>query len=268
MKQKISIVMSCMMGIAALFGMTGCKKDWRTPSEEGDFICWLPPFGSTAGIMGLSEQGKMKETIIIPEEIAGKNVRDYTYENPWGEPEGNLESENLRELYIIPQVSMYKVDFNYSPNLEKVVFCYGIFYLDGVVSVKDNQRGVKCYVAGSWRESAIVDEFGCIQNYVLGKEETVKLHIANVSFILNFGITYDDDYYWVDNLNYGEKIGCIPEDPNREPAADFLGWYKEPEGINKWDFEKDTLPEPIYNEEGKELYQETRLYGKWSYHLQ
>ena len=43
----------------------------------------------------------------------------------------------------------------------------------------------------------------------------------------------------------------------------FGGWYKEPECINEWNFETDTLPQAQYGEEGKELYQETKLYAKW-----
>ena len=52
----------------------------------------------------------------------------------------------------------------------------------------------------------------------------------------------------------------------------FMGWYKEPECINEWDFEKDIVPEKVYVEryiESKENmyrfyeYKETILYAKW-----
>ena len=261
MKKKISVLLSCVMGITALLGMAGCKiGDWRIENEEGDFIYWWL-YGNSTRILGLSEQGKMKETIIIPEKIAGKDVHDYTFETErWG-VEGNLESENLKQLYIEPYVGVYMADFNCSPNLEKVVFRGGVDFLNGTKSIKGNQRGVKCYLP-SWDDRWTVDEFGCIQECLIESEENVKLYITNVSFLDNFGRD-KDFYYWVDIVNYGEKIENIPEDPESGQFDEFLGWYKEPECINKWDFENDTLPEPIYNEEGKELYQETRLYAKW-----
>ena len=70
----------------------------------------------------------------------------------------------------------------------------------------------------------------------------------------------------IDDYDYGEKIEFIPPDPEREWYT-FEGWYKEPECINKWDFETDTLPEEVTetNENGEEevIYQETILYAKW-----
>ena len=72
-----------------------------------------------------------------------------------------------------------------------------------------------------------------------------------------------------------EKIEYIPEDPSRE-EYEFGGWYKEAECINKWDFDKDTLPEEQLEEveveatlheeaytEMRQVYQETKLYAKW-----
>ena len=44
---------------------------------------------------------------------------------------------------------------------------------------------------------------------------------------------------------------------------EFDGWYKESECINAWDYEADALPEVQIDEEGQEVYQETRLYAKW-----
>ena len=54
----------------------------------------------------------------------------------------------------------------------------------------------------------------------------------------------------------------MPPYPQRE-GYEFGGWFKEPECQNIWDFGKDTLPQQKLDEEGKEIYQETRLYAKW-----
>lgn len=78
----------------------------------------------------------------------------------------------------------------------------------------------------------------------------------------NFEGALYSGYYWIDNCDYGTKIEYIPENPEREGYA-FGGWFKEAGCINKWDFDEDTLPERKLDEEGREIYQETRLYAKW-----
>ena len=99
---------------------------------------------------------------------------------------------------------------------------------------------------------------------------------ANVSYFYNYDNAPNDNYYWIDNYDYGKKIEFIPPKPTREGYI-FDGWYKESECINKWDFEIDVLPEVKYtdvipthqlrNDETRDtdfrVYQETKLYAKW-----
>ena len=55
---------------------------------------------------------------------------------------------------------------------------------------------------------------------------------------------------------------CIPPIPERDGYA-FDGWYKESDCINEWDFETDALPQAQVDDQGQEIYQETKLYAKW-----
>ncbi|MBO6263496.1 MAG: InlB B-repeat-containing protein [Clostridia bacterium] len=67
----------------------------------------------------------------------------------------------------------------------------------------------------------------------------------------------------MDNSDYGTTIKDTPYYPLREGYG-FTGWYKEPECINKWDFENNTLPTVEYDEEGNPTeYIETKLYAGW-----
>ena len=43
----------------------------------------------------------------------------------------------------------------------------------------------------------------------------------------------------------------------------FMGWYKEPECINKWDFDNDIVPSKEYDENGQYILKEIKLYAKW-----
>ena len=90
----------------------------------------------------------------------------------------------------------------------------------------------------------------------------VKICKANTSYMFNYENSPNEDYFFIKDYKYGEKIETVPYEPIREGYT-FDGWYKEPECINVWDFETDTLPTTLYNESNEEVYQETKLYAKW-----
>ena len=74
-------------------------------------------------------------------------------------------------------------------------------------------------------------------------------------------------YYWLDDIEDGEKIEIIPPDPERAGYT-FGGRYFEPECVNEWNF--DTIinkPEPLptdysylYYYPGNHIY---FIYAKW-----
>ena len=65
----------------------------------------------------------------------------------------------------------------------------------------------------------------------------------------------EDNYYYVDYYENGEKILYIPPIPQRDGYT-FDGWFKEAECINQWDFDVDTL-------QLSEDIEEIKLYAKW-----
>ena len=75
---------------------------------------------------------------------------------------------------------------------------------------------------------------------------------ANVCYFLNYD---ENNYYYIDYYENGEKIMYIPPEPQRAGYS-FGGWFKESDCINQWDFYTDTLQ---LNEE----VQEVKLYAKW-----
>ena len=253
MKKTLKIA-SMILGltILSLATMTGCSENLHT---SGDFVYRL---NEDAFILeGLSEQGKQKETIVVPEEIDGYKVKELTYPY-WLGYRGYFESESIKQLYIIPDLSWSPIiSGDRMINLEKVVFigvnnslrdvsASGIYNVPMVYfSTIRNNRNIE------------VSETGLLD---YGNEDNFWL--SNCNYFYNYAGAKNDGYYWSDNYDYGEKITYVPQNPEREGYI-FGGWFKEPECVNVWNFDADTLPEAKYNEEDEALYQETRLYAKW-----
>ena len=86
--------------------------------------------------------------------------------------------------------------------------------------------------------------------------------IANTCFMYNYCGAPNGGYYFI---NEYERGGLI-EEPEQlfRRGAFFTGWYKEPECINPWNFETDTLPEAEYDENGELVFVETILYAGWN----
>ena len=75
---------------------------------------------------------------------------------------------------------------------------------------------------------------------------------ANVSYHLNYD---ENNYYYIDYYESGEKICYIPPIPQRDGYT-FGGWFKEADCINQWIFDTDTV-------QISEETQEMKLFAKW-----
>ena len=83
---------------------------------------------------------------------------------------------------------------------------------------------------------------------------------ANVSYNYNYNDSPDGGYYWIDDYD-GEVISFVPPTPSRDGYT-FMGWYKESECINEWNFNEDIVPSKEFIEK-EYIYNETTLYAKW-----
>jgi len=145
-----------------------------------------------------------------------------------------MEKESLRDIYFTPLGYQYRA--------QKL--------LNNSVPWTD---GTQEYPSGEYyfyRESDVYNDL------------YIKICKANTSYMFNYENSPNDDYFFIRDYEYGEKIENVPYAPTRKGYT-FDGWYKEAECINAWDFEEDTLPETLYNENNEEVYQETKLYAKW-----
>ena len=269
MKRRLYIIIMSIM-IGSLSILAGCQNnDLEQYYESGDFIYRLED--EKLYLDGLTEQGKQKETIVIPEEIDGYKVERMFYRAWIGGSEAvTFTSSNLKELYIIPDMKIVGINCDYAKKLEKIVFI-GVNNYVRKISVYSNydpekvNYGKMVYYSNiDLYEDFKADDSGKIEKgkSFINSGSRYTGYVSNCNYFYNYEGAENDGYYWSDNYDYGEKITYVPQNPEREGYI-FGGWYKEPECVNIWNFDTDTLPEAKYNEEGEALYQETRLYAKW-----
>ncbi|MDE7191000.1 MAG: InlB B-repeat-containing protein [Clostridia bacterium] len=210
----------------------------------GDFIC--QEYDGKINLKGLSEEGKLKSHIIIPQTIDDKKVSIWGYKSALlSNDVGKWESQNLKKIYVLGDNYVYsgyarnKDMFGKCPLLEKIVFVN-----------KDNRD---LYLLKAGDRTVFVN----YQDYC---DYYAKSDIcgANVSYHYNYEDAPNDGYYWLDDIDGGKLIDFIPEDPKREGYI-FDGWYKEEECLNKWDFRNDLIHKAEYFND----FIENRLYAKW-----
>ena len=85
-----------------------------------------------------------------------------------------------------------------------------------------------------------------------------KIRVANTAYMFNYDGEPNGGYFFINNFDWGKKIDPAPYMPMRN-GYEFKGWYKEPECINLWNFDSDTLPQESEIGENPE----TKLYAGW-----
>lgn len=238
------VIISCIVTDSEITQGDFVYKHFKTSSEEYYVV------------LGLSEEGKEKKILTIPSEVRGVKVKKIGYRKHL-RTVGSIESKNLEILYIEKYIEFGHQLFLNCPNLEKIICLefvdktntdeYYDLYYQNVINNKGTEdeeyRRVGVYVYPE--EDYIVDRQNILYSY------------ANVVYYLDKDTVYYIDFY--DN----EKITDIPSNPVLD-GYEFIGWFKEEECINEWDFDNE-IAEVIYEADGiTRYYNVNRLYAKWN----
>jgi hypothetical protein len=222
----ILLVVVIVVFLFATCNSADCSSNKGEIMEFGDFkYCYIDKAGSSVmlkdgkyvAVLELTKQGKDKETIIIP---------DYIDDKP------------------VVQIGMKGIEFYYSIG-------YGIYnkvYLPcGIKSINDTRYFEPNTIKRFFIDLSDLNFLDTAHGKFYLAEElynkyidmcgldaiTADLHIANVTYMSN------DEVYFIDDYNDGNLINApIP------PICDgyeFMGWYKDSEFQNEWDFENDTF---------------------------
>ncbi|MCL2675598.1 MAG: InlB B-repeat-containing protein [Firmicutes bacterium] len=202
-----------------------------------------------AVITGLTERGRQQKVLVIPKyyngrkvqvgEGAGTNMAFWRMTQP-------LRSDNLEKVFF----SSSKIEVS---SQVKIWDCAN---LTKIIMIDDEGSTSSWSKSGAANATIYIPEF--IYEFRKNQEGSTVYPPANIEYVLN----YEEGVFWIDDVDYGDKIEFVPQKPVRE-SYDFAGWYKETECINKWIFEVDRLPNELFNEGGEVIYQKTKLYAKW-----
>ena len=190
--------------------------------------------------------------VFFPEQIEGYTVSKLGYPSGMGfggsgylsptfYDEDGESILRLKRCYFPHTIKKTTSDYGKYLDYVKVFYCgevidLGCFYVER----GDNE----IYVPA--------EKYELFKNSLTTKDLGESLLKANISYHLNYD---EDNYYYIDYYENGEKILYIPPIPQRDGYT-FGGWFKEAECINQWNFDTDTL-------QLSEETQEIKLYAQW-----
>ena len=241
--KKLLILLLCFVTLSTC---NGCHK----LEPIGDFECFVNNNMNTVFVRGLSEEGKQKEVIMWPTDFGNYKVYIYHQDGYFCGQNFYVESENLKKMYFNTNIIDISVSGHLIETCSNEVTYYIPSYQDEISHFfhiyKDSSNDFYSYEDYLNRKAA-------------GKQTNIN-KIANISYYYNYE---KEGYqtYFIDNV-FNETIINIPPNPKRKGYT-FDGWYKEKECINIWDFEKEIIPEKMYDSEGNYDYKETIIYAKW-----
>lgn len=250
MKKLLTLIFSLLF----IFVLAGCnnKFDPFKSVISGDFTyTHLDSDEGHCRIIGLSEEGNRKEVVVFPSILDGYIVDGLGASWAYGKSSGDIIITNAKKIYIPSGYTMYvPINLKSNYNSEEIdVYVIEIDFINYYYYYMDvSQEYIR------WNNLFVTETvYGTF--FSENNEDVMKLEKASVVYFV------DDDVYFIDDCD-GTIVNVIPPTPYKE-GYEFIGWYKEKECINEWDFENDIVPAKIYNNDGEYLYQETILYAKW-----
>ena len=220
---------------------TGCSLGKQNKVVDENFFCKVIDENNVA--IGNVRTYPKDGAVFFPEKIGKYTVSKLGFSSGMGFGGNGVlttikeDEPNIKRCYFPHTIKEIRNGYM-SGNL-KIFYCGEIINLGHYA----RQIGVEIYVPA--------EKYELFEN-ALSENYRGSLLKANVSYYLNYA---ENNYYYIDYYENGEKILYIPPAPQRTGYS-FGGWFKESDCINQWNFDTDTLQ--ITEEK-----QEVRLYAKW-----
>jgi len=225
--RKSCIVSAISIVCVLSFVLAGCSPYKNYKSEY--FTYKAEKRSQTAYITGLTASGKQQKILVLPTEIGKYRIMGIGhFTNFYGFDKAKFDSQFVEKIiipYYTASKSIYPEWLGDLPNLKKIV--------------------------SSTPHIPNISSVATYYHELIANENTFTANVCFFSFP-----NYTDTIYspfWADDLDAGSKIEILPPSNPTRDGYIFGGWYKEPECINKWDFDVDMTYEIGI----------TRLYAKW-----
>lgn len=246
------IFIFCLVIIVTL-SLSSCKFDGDSFDSivSGDFI--YSKVGvkgdNNIAIIGLSDEGKTKETLVFPATIDGYKVIQLG-SNLGFKNSGTIVIDKAKTVYFGGNLKTVETNilYEFEDNIEQL----NIFWAFNEKITREFYSSArfinnhKVYIRKTFYDEIFdrIDTFD--NNYVP----------ANIEYYLN-----ENELYFLDDAD-GTKVNIIPPAPFRE-GYEFLGWYKDLHFINVWDFENDIIPKKEFDKDKNYIFFETKIFAKW-----
>ncbi len=252
---KLFLVLGIIL-FTSLISSCRCNKDPYDSIISGDFIYTTRSCEKGyVKIIGLSEKGQKKETIVFPSVIDGYKVFSLGCHNGTLNQEKQIFITNASRVYFpggyVSQGRVYSVYYELNENVKSLSVYIGNSNVWEIglyppSNLNFNGESSKIFRSNLFYQNRI-QKVGI---------EKVYEHPANVCYYLD-----EETTYFVDDVD-GTIVNVIPPVPYKE-GYDFIGWYKDPNHQEKWNFEEDIVPSKKYNENGEYEFVETKIYAAW-----
>ncbi len=257
-KSKIGIFVLLIGSV--VFGLTSCKTTnvEKKTYEYGDFKFKVLKGTNEFTIVGLTDEGKTKETLVLPTIVEGKKVTTIGYNEDFllddsvsGLWTVDFSGATYKNFYV--HSLLKKCDYKVGSKIHNAI-TQGNFYYPSFL--EREVKGILCIEPdnGFTTEKAKKDLLEETPTALLPK----YYQSVNVIYYMNDDT---DNAFFVDDCD-GTTVNVIPPDPYRI-GYEFAGWYKEKECINSFDFENDIIPNKEYDEENNYILKENNIYAKW-----
>lgn len=254
--------------ICTILILNRCANYAPETYEYGDYFYCLDG-KDKAVILGLTEEGQLKEYLIIPAKIDGRKTsvgygdmyQERAIDRRTGGRRNTWANKNLKKVFLHTET---EINRGYGWMIRDSVFSYNI-NLQAIVFIGEDAEYAKNYFySESFAKCLVLCQSGVYENDETAEDGKVYAEgafaPANVSYKYNYDGAENDGYYFIDDYD-GTVIKFIPPSPTRHGYS-FVGWYKEEECINEWNFDTDIVP-PKNAEDNKWAFIETVLYAKW-----
>ena len=243
MKKLLALALAAVTLLCCLVGCSFGEQNKKVIDEN--FYCKVIDENNIA--IGNVKTYPKSGAVFFPEQIENYTVSKIGFSSGLGFGGNGYFHSSGESGTVIERCYFPRTIKEVSSDYMKLAGNLKVFYCGEVIDVaclNTEHRASEIYVPA--------EKYDLFKNVLSEQYFSGSLLKANVSYHLNYD---ENNYYYIDYYENGEKILYIPPSPVREGYT-FEGWYKEIDCTNKWDFDNDVLQ--LTDET-----QEIKLYAKW-----